>query len=66
MKPEPGQIWTRGLTPDQAWRVEAVAPHSSTVYLRLMMDEKPTTAWLQWPLDRWQALVDREALQLDG
>lgn len=60
-EPAPHQVWRDGLNPAFVWAVERI--DNETVFLRMYDAEaKATGSTLEWPLNRWRALVFKQGL----
>jgi hypothetical protein len=64
--PEVGQVWADGLTPGFTWRVVEIDELDRVGIVASNADGEPTESYMQWPRNRWQALVEKQLLTLVG
>lgn len=65
LQPEPGQVWADGLNPGCSWTVVEI-DELQRVGLVMSRGEEVTSSYMQWPLNRWQALVEKQLLSLES
>lgn len=55
--PSVGEMYPDRNSQGCSWRVEEIGHHTRLVYLRMWRDGQPTQSTMEWPEDRWPALV---------
>lgn len=58
---EPGQEFDDGFTDGLRWLVAEI-DDAEVVWLTAFMDGEPTGAIMNWPRNRWHALLDKQRL----
>lgn len=64
--PDVGQVWADGLNPGFTWRVVEVDELDRVGIVASNADGEPTESYMQWPRNRWGALVGKQLLTLVG
>jgi hypothetical protein len=66
VQPEVGQVWADGLSPGFTWRVVEIDELDRVGIVLSNPDGEVTESFMQWPRDRWAALVAKQLLALVG
>lgn len=61
--PAAGQEWADGLNPGCTWKLRKITD-DGVAHLRMFRDGEKTRSQLRWPVNRWQALVGKQLLEL--
>lgn len=62
VQPQHSQEWLDGHSPGYSWLVGDI--EHGVVTLLLLHDGEATEGVIQWPVNRWPALIDKQALVL--
>lgn len=65
-QPAVGQVWADGLSPGFSWRVVEIDELDRVGIVLNNPDGEITSSYMQWPRDRWGALVAKQLLTLVG
>jgi hypothetical protein len=63
-RPESGQEWADGLNPGMFWVVVDIDELDRVGLVLCRPDGEATESYMQWPLNRWAALVEKQLLSL--